>query len=142
MATHQKKNILYTIMAILFLAALSTQAFAALDISSPFICAFTKSFDCDNAEGCQEATSDSLGLPPFIKIDIAKNLLTAAVSQKAESRTETPIKSFHEVNGKLILQGIERRGWSAVIDKETGHMTVAASTDNEAVVLFGVCTAQ
>ena len=55
----------------------------------------------------------------------------------------TPIKTIQRMmDGTIILQGIELRGWSAVINEQTGKMTVTVSGDDEAFVLFGVCTSQ
>jgi hypothetical protein len=34
------------------------------------------------------------------------------------------------------------RGWTMVISKKTGKMSATASDDDEAFVLFGVCTAR
>ena len=41
-----------------------------------------------------------------------------------------------------MLQGIEIRGWSMVITEKTGKLTLTASGDDEAFVLFGACIPQ
>jgi hypothetical protein len=46
------------------------------------------------------------------------------------------------MDGKIFLQGIELRGWSIVISEQTGKMSLTASGDDEAFVLFGVCIPQ
>jgi hypothetical protein len=136
----KKKCLLEVTITIIFLLALSPHAAADLDISGPIICAFTKGFDCDNSGGCQETSPDNVGLPPFVKLDLANSKLTATAGQKPGEIKESTIKSFQEIDGKLFLQGIDRRGWSAVIDKQTGHMAVSASSEDEAIVFFGRCT--
>lgn len=136
-----RRMTLVSVVGMIFLLALGSAAGAALDTSGPVICAFTNGFDCDNAEGCEAATPESVGLPGFIKLDMANNKVTTAGAQQTGDKRETTIRGMHEADGKLFLQGIERRGWSAVIDKETGEMTLAASTPDEAIVFFGRCTA-
>jgi len=141
MTSKRRKYLLWGTGIILSLLTVSTPGFAALDTSSgPVICAFTKGFECDNKGGCQETSPDSIGLPAFIELDMANNKVTTAAGQETGERRETAIKTLQEEDNKLILQGIERRGWNAVIDKATGHMTVAASSDREAIVFFGRCT--
>lgn len=112
---------------------------AALDTSKPVICAFTNGFDCDKQDGCQMVTPEAAGLPVFIRVDPTNKKVSAAVGEQAAGGKETAIRSIFEADGKLYVQGIERRGWSAVMNKQTGQMTMAASSDNEAIVFFGQC---
>ncbi len=114
---------------------------SALDTSGPVICAFTNGFECDTTGGCQATTPETIGLPSFIKLDMSNSKLIAAGAEQGTDRRETTIRSVHEADGKLFLQGIERRGWSAVIDRETGQMTLSASEHDGAIVFFGRCTA-
>jgi hypothetical protein len=139
--TSIQKRLLWGIGATICSLALFTQANATLDTSTPVICAFTNGFDCDNRDGCQATSPEIVGLPAFIKLDVGSSKVSVPGAPQSGDRKETAIRGFHEADGKLFLQGIERRGWNAVIDKETGQMTLAASTDNEAIVFFGRCTA-
>ncbi|OPY66441.1 MAG: hypothetical protein A4E57_02818 [Syntrophorhabdaceae bacterium PtaU1.Bin034] len=140
MFTARRIHVLFGIGAVICLLVLSAQAGAVLNTSGSVICAFMSGFDCSDVEGCQAATPESSGLPAFIKLDMANKKITAADAQWTGEKRETAIKNVHEADGKLFLQGVERRGWSAVINKETGQMAMAASSDNEAIVFFGRCT--
>lgn len=111
----------------------------ALDISKPMICAFSNGFDCDKEEGCQKTSPEAAGLPVFIRVDPTNKKVSAAGHEVTGNRKETAIRGVFEADGKLYVQGIERRGWSAVVNKETGQMTIAASSDDEAIVFFGQC---
>ncbi len=118
------------------------QAWAAdFDGSAPVLCAFTSSIDCDSDNGCGGTTTESLDLPSFFKIDFKGNTISG-VGPTDESRVHktTPITVLQRMNGTLILQGVQLRAWSMVINEKTGRMTLTASDDDEAFVLFGVCT--
>ena len=123
------------------LTALSPTASAGLDTSGSIICAITDAFDCDSDEGCTLTKTENIGLPVFFKLDLPSREITAAGARETGDKRETAIKGVTDTDGKLFLQGVERRGWSLVVDKETGQMTLAASSGDEAIVLFGRCTA-
>jgi hypothetical protein len=40
------------------------------------------------------------------------------------------------MDGTMVLQGIELRGWTMLISEKSGIMTLTASDDDEAFVLF------
>ncbi len=141
MASFQRLCLLFGVSTLIFLFVPATQAAPALDTSAPIICAFTKAFDCDSAQGCETTSPDDIGLPVFFKLDLANNKVTAAGARQAGDKNETTIGTAREADGKLFFQGVERRGWSLIIEKETGKMALSASSDDEAIVLFGRCTA-
>jgi hypothetical protein len=113
---------------------------AGLDGSTPIICAFTSATACDSESGCGSATPESLGLPQFFKVDFSGKKILAVGPAQEGTKKETPIQNFQRLNGQLVFQGVELRGWSMVVTENTGRMTLTASGDDEAVVLFGVCT--
>ncbi len=127
---------------VLCMASLQAEA-AGFDGSTPILCAITKSLGCDSDSGCEAATVESLNLPHFMRVDLKKNIATGADPAPMNGNQKiTPIRTIQRMDGTIILQGIELRGWSAVIDEQTGKMTLTVSGDDEAFVLFGVCTAQ
>lgn len=140
MAANEKIALLCAMGTIFCLLILPMHAVAALDTSGPIVCAFNNGYDCDGLEGCQMTTPESSGLPPFIRIDLPNKKVTTMGSRQTGDTRETTIRGMQEADGKLFLQGIERRGWSAVVDKETGQMTLSASGKDEAIVFFGRCT--
>jgi hypothetical protein len=133
----------WTLVLVVCLMIPSQQAYAGdLDGSTPVICAFTRALECDSTEGCEAATLEDLQMPRFFRVDF-KNSSIAPVGILEEGvKKETPIKTFQRQDGKLILQGFEVRGWSMVITEKTGKMTLTASGDDEAFVLFGACMLQ
>jgi hypothetical protein len=114
---------------------------AGLDGSTPIICAFTSTAECDSENGCVSATPESVGLPQFIRVDFSNKRIVAAGQVMEGTKTGTQIKNFQRLDGQLVLQGVELRGWSMVISENTGRMTLAVSGDDEAFVLFGACMA-
>ena len=56
-------------------------------------------------------------------------------------RRESPIKTVEHMNGKLILQGTQgERGWTMLIDEDTGRLSATVTADGEGFVVFGACT--
>jgi hypothetical protein len=116
---------------------------AGLDGSTPMLCVFTSAVGCDGKSGCEGTTVEDLNVPQFFRIDIKKNTITpVGVAQEVKAVWETRIKDFQRMDGKMFLQGSEVRGWSMVISEQTGKMSLTASGDDEAFVLFGVCISQ
>jgi len=134
--------ILCSIGIMLVLCVASSQAIAAdFDDSTPLLCAFTRAVDCDGESGCVDTTAEKLDLPPFFKVDLKNKVITdvEAVGGRTSPR-KTAIKTMQFMNNMIVLQGIELRGWTMLISKESGIVTLTASDDDEAFVLFGVCT--
>jgi hypothetical protein len=133
---------LCSIALLLSLFIMSSRAVAAdFDESTPLICAFTRAVDCDSESGCGDTTLETLDLPPFFKVDFKNKVITdvEAIGVRIPQR-KTPIKTQQSMDGTIVLQGIELRGWSMLISEKSGMMTLTASDDDEAFVLFGVCT--
>jgi hypothetical protein len=127
-----------TLMFVLCIAP--HQTLAADEGSSQMLCAFTRALDCDSDSGCSATTVESLDLPEFMKIDLKKNIATGvAPTAMTVNQKVTQIKTIQRLDGLIILQGIELRGWSAVINEQTGKMSLTISDDDEAFVLFGAC---
>jgi hypothetical protein len=140
MRTTRRVIELFGITAMVCLCIVPYQAKAAdLDGSTPVLCAFTSGAECDSTSGCEGTTAESLGLPQFFRIDFPNNVITGV--QGGDGR-KTSIRDFQRLDGKLMLQGIEIRGWSMVITEKTGKLTLTASGDDEAFVLFGACIPQ
>lgn len=119
--------------------ALSTPAAGPYDSSVPLICALTEVMDCEPGADCQRGTSESVNLPPFIKLDFTgKTLSTMETTQKKQT---TPIRTIEQSDSLLILQGVEgHRAWSLVIAKDTGKMSATVADPQLGFVVFGACT--
>jgi hypothetical protein len=111
---------------------------SAADEPGPWLCAPIQEIVCEQTGECKTDASESLNLPPFIKVD----LVAKQASGVNEGQEETAaIQHVERVDGRLILQGSQNgRGWSTVIVEETGRMTLSVSGDDTAWLAFGVCT--
>lgn len=142
MVGNKRLLLICCISAIVVLFIAQPPALAAdLADSSPLLCAFTLSVDCDSGSGCSNTTLESLDLPPFFMVDFKGKVITDVEALGGRTaRKKTPIQTIQRMDSMIVLQGIELRGWSMVISEITGKMTLTASDDDEAFVLFGNCT--
>lgn len=129
------------LMIVLLAAGLSFPCFAhagSIDGSSPCLCAITKVIECNSQGECAETSPEEVNIPTFIKVDFkAKTLSGVDIS---DSRT-TPIKHFEQGDGHLMLQGAEnKRGWSTIVNQETGKLSSSVSGEGYGFLLFGTCT--
>jgi hypothetical protein len=125
--------------ALLGLAALPSAAPAApLDGSTPMLCALNSVVGCAHHGKCERSTAEDVEVPPFVRIDVQKHLLSSVDG----SRT-SPIVGVQRNNGRLMLQGMQNdRVWGAVINEETGRMSATVGEDDGAIVISGACIAQ
>src|SRR5262249_11629236 len=87
---------------------------------------------------CQNNMFESLHLPQFIKVDLVAKRASGAENGEEEA---APIQQVERLDDRLILQGVQNgRGWSMVIVKETGDMTLSVSGDDAVWLAFGACT--
>lgn len=126
--------------ATLFILLLPTQIVSAgFDGSSPLLCAVIDVLECSADGNCERGSAESVNIPQFVKIDFAEKKITEAVA--SEQKKSTAIKNLENIDGKLIMQGVEKgRAWSIIISEETGKMSVAVSEDRFGFVIFGACT--
>lgn len=111
-----------------------------IDGSTPAICAFRSAFYCDGAGQCERVTVEDLNLPTFFKVDFKGNKMTGlGAGVEAGAKKESAIKGVQTVNGMIVLQGVEGRGWSMAITGDTGKMVLSGSGDDDGFMLFGDC---
>ena len=110
---------------------------APYDGSSPFLCATITALECVNTGECQRQMVENINFPQFVTVDVSKKVIHAATAHHGKA----DIKSAERLNGHLILQGAQgERGWSMLIDEETGKMSTAVVGDGAGFVIFGACT--
>ena len=106
----------------------------AFDGSTTLLCAPIEAYECEPAGECARVSLETANLPQFIRVDFDKKMLSGG------ERT-TPIQNLRNKDGKTILQGAEAgRGWSAVIDQETGRLSIALADTHAGFLVFGACT--
>ena len=137
----EKKYFLSFIVFITF--GLNAEVF---DGSVPLLCATTELFECTLTEGCVEVQPDEINAPKFLQIDYTKKIIEPI--PKREPDKNSKIEHSKDMEGKLILQGIEESiegvraglGWTVTIMEDTGNFTLTASGDDVGFVLLGACT--
>ena len=100
-------------------------------------CALTKAFECTSQDGCKEWTVQEMALPRFILIDLKAKTINSL--DKHIPRAPTKIAVIEKLEGITALQGTEMRGWSMALGEESGALTLSATGDDEAFIVFGSC---
>lgn len=114
-------------------------AFSETDNTKPLFCSVIKAIECGLENGCSEGTAESIDLPQFIQVDLIKNIISTTRTSKV--KRESKVKNLQKIDGKLFMQGVERgRGWSMVIDENSGKMSASAIEERVSFVAFGACT--
>jgi hypothetical protein len=134
-------QLLATGLVLLALAvATPSTALAALDGSTPMLCAVTTVMECDVEGKCQRITPQlHPDFPAFLRLNVPQKTITAG---GAPDGRKSEIKAVSRLDGRLILHGGENgRGWAATIAEDTGRMSAGIVTDEFAFTLFGTCTA-
>ena len=123
--------------ALIGMALSPCAAFAApLDGSAPMLCAVHQVLDCE-ADNCERTSSEEAQVPPFVRIDVGKKLLSSV-----DGARTSPIAQSQRTNGRLMLQGMQnQRVWGVVINEQTGRMWATIGEDDGAIAISGACIA-
>ena len=109
------------------------------DGSHTLLCAPTDAVQCEGAGECERKEVEVLNMAKFLTVDFKKKKLRGTVEGGSEEETSA-IQMVQKLEGVTLVQGAENgRGWSLVVDKGTGDMTLAIAGDDLGFVLFGVC---
>jgi hypothetical protein len=122
--------------SILCLVSSTAGAAGKHDGSAPLLCVPIGVTECGAEGECKRGTAESVNLPQFIRVD-----LKAMTIRSEEQKRDSPIKTVEHMNGKLILQGTQgERGWTMLIDEDTGQLSATVIANGEGFVVFGACT--
>jgi len=126
-------------LGLLCLLATSASVFAA---KGAYTCAFTDVFECIDVAGCKRVTLDFVNLPPVLKIDFDKKVMTSDDLGRAPRDVE--IKDMVEKGDIVLLHGIGQnevspRSFSAAISTKTGKIHAGISTGDATLSLVGDC---
>jgi hypothetical protein len=133
----KSSNLRLALVAVTAMTALgsATLEAAEFDGSKPLVCATVDAHACDPGKVCLRALPAELGAPQFLRIDFAKK--TVAGPQRT-----TQIRFMQTDQNQILLQGTEFSfAWTMVLDREDGTITVTLVNSENALVLFGACTA-
>lgn len=119
------------------LLALAARA-EGLDATKTLSCALAEAAQCDGVAQCSDVAVEELDLPPLWRVDFAARPLASADGQRT-----SPIAALETLDTVLVLQGHQNgRGWTLVIERATGHLSLSAADAEGAFVLAGACTAE
>lgn len=124
------------LMVILSIASLGTRPASAGDFdgSKVLICAPVEVSDCAPGETCKKGAPADVGVPAFIRIDIAKMIVIGP-------KRTTPIVSIEKSQQQILLQGTELGfAWTLALDQDSGEMSGSFVNREDVYVLFGSCT--
>lgn len=123
-------------IVILFIAFLGAGPASAGDFdgSKLLICAPVEAIDCAPGEMCKKGAPADVGVPAFIRIDIAKMVVIGP-------KRTTPIVSIEKSEQQILLQGTELgSAWTLALDQVSGELSGSLVNREEVFVLFGSCT--
>ena len=112
-------------------------AHAALDGSTPMLCAVSTVMECDVAGQCVRITPEvHPDFPAFLRVNVPQRVIEGGPGGR-----KSEIKAVTRLDGHLILHGGENgRGWAATVAEDTGRMSAGIVTDTFAFNIFGACT--
>jgi hypothetical protein len=112
----------------------------------PLLCAVSGVSECDHGAECRRVSAAEVNAPEFLRVDVAGRMVRAIAASGADQRAAA-IENVRNVDGRLILQGIEAAaegarqdvGWTLAIAGGTGRMVLTASGHEAGFVLLGSC---
>ncbi len=118
----------------------------SIDIPGPAICASQEVLECEPVEGCTRVSVEDIDGPLFVSLKPGDSEILVTLTNGRHETTTA--KHRAKVDGKFIFQGAEEAnpehedgtGWTMLIDEDTGRMTITASGEDTAFVIFGACT--
>lgn len=126
------RMIAFMIAAAMLIGA--TQVMAA--DSNVRTCTLTRGIQCLPDEKCQDWTMAQMGLPAFVRVDLNNKTISSLDKDIPRS---SKIASVERLQGVVVMHGTELRGWSMAVAEDSGVLTLSASGDSEAFIVFGTC---
>ena len=126
-------------LGLLCLFAAPASVFAA---EGTYMCAFTDAFECVDVKGCERVTLEFVNLPPVLKIDFDKKVMTS--DDLGREPREVKVENIVEKGDIVLLHGIGEndvspRSFSAAISTKTGKIHAGISTGDAVLSLVGDC---
>jgi len=104
------------------------------------VCAATHVVACTEDFTCMQGGARTFDLPPFLFIDIKKDIIRAT-EHKSEDVT-SPILNKEITENAVILQGRENhRGWTMAIDRTDGTFNLSSTGPDMNFMIVGNCVA-
>jgi hypothetical protein len=107
--------------------------------SNRILCSASQVVVCVEGAECVTTMPWEMDVPQFVVVDLKKK--TISTTKASGENRSTPIQTLQRDDKAIHLQGIEAsRAFSITIEKLTGILTVATSTDGMTLSVFGACT--
>ena len=104
------------------------------DGSKPLICAPIEARACVSGQACVTRLPADLGMPAFLRIDVANKTITGP-------KRTTLIRAMEQGEDALLLMGSELGlAWSIAVNSADGTMSGTLTDGDIVAVLFGSCT--
>lgn len=111
---------------------------AATGQESPLVCAIATGVECDAALDCRPPMPEQPP-PSFLHIDLEARTITLLAPEERRGET-TKIQAVERSDDQTVLSGIETdRGWSIVVEKTSGQMTLSVTSPGAGFLVFGTC---
>lgn len=111
---------------------------AARGQESALVCAVAAGVECDARLDCRPPVTEQAP-PSFLHIDVETSTITLLAPEDRRGET-TRIQAIERSDGQIVLSGIEAgRGWSILIEKPDGKMTLSVTAPGTGFVVFGTC---
>ncbi|KVP44325.1 hypothetical protein [Burkholderia ubonensis] len=129
------KNLVRAALVTAFLLDCAGACAGDFDGSKRLLCATIEAHACDPGLPCARALPADLGAPKFVSIDFVKKTI-------AGPSRSSPIQFMEKGQTQVVMQGTELGvAWTLVLDTRDGTITASLVNRNNAVLVFGNCTA-
>jgi hypothetical protein len=119
------------------LAAFGGQPLAMAD-SQPLLCAAAEAVVCHKDGACERGPVDRVNLPLFFRIDPGSSVVHSLT--EAGRRRTSPITGTTTADGITVYTGTDMTtGWTMVVDRSIGKMTLCLATPGAGYTVFGAC---
>jgi hypothetical protein len=130
-----------------FSTSAATALFAALcfapmqaSASPAYACSVAEIFECTAVAGCARVSAAQANLPPFVTLKVKEKALFSGLFGGQGLFSSGDVYEDQRV---LILHGRhELLTWTAVVNKDTGDMSMSISQLGKTFSQFGSCTPQ
>ena len=104
----------------------------------PLLCAASEAVVCHKDGACERGPVDRVNLPLFFRIDPGGNVVHS-LTETGQRRT-SPITGTTTVDGFTVYMGTDMTtGWTMVVDRSLGKMTLSLATPEAGYTVFGAC---
>lgn len=132
-------QLIVSVSLFLLAAVLPLSAAAEIDGSKPLVCSVSRTVQCGDNLDCQPGEAENVNLPELIRVDAKKKEIVILDAERAGETTA--IASVTEVDGSLVLQGVEGGfGWTLAIAGGTGELSLAVVGNEVGFLVFGSCS--